>query len=53
MGVQQGRRNQAQDDFSQMITKAYERGTNDNDITVRKMIEKIKSDLMKMKAKEE
>lgn len=50
MSGKQDRRYQAQEDFSKMIRKAYERGTSDNNITVNKMIEKIKSDLIKMRA---
>jgi hypothetical protein len=38
-----------QSDFSEIIRKAYEKGLSDGTITVEKMIEELKLDLMKMK----
>lgn len=49
MGSKRSRQYQVQDDFSKVIWKAYKRGTTDNAITVNKLIEEIKSDLIKMK----
>jgi hypothetical protein len=42
-------RNYPKTDFSEIIRKAYEKGKNDQTITVEKLIEDIKLDLMKMK----
>jgi hypothetical protein len=41
---------QLQSDFSDIIRKAYEKGISDGTITVEKMIEDLKSALLKMKA---
>lgn len=38
-----------QSDFSEIIKRAYEKGISDGTITVEKLIEDIKSDLLKMK----
>lgn len=38
-----------QSDFSEILRKAYEKGLHDGTITVEKLIEDIKSDLLKMK----
>lgn len=38
-----------QSDFSKIVRKAYEKGISDGKITVEKLIEDIKSDLLKMK----
>jgi hypothetical protein len=37
-------------DFSEIIRKAYEKGISDGTITVEKMIEDLKLDLLKLKA---
>jgi hypothetical protein len=36
-------------DFSEIIRKAYEKGISDGTITVEKMIDELKSDLLKLK----
>jgi hypothetical protein len=39
-----------QSDFSELIRRAYEKGISDGTITVEKMIEELKLDLLKLKA---
>lgn len=38
-----------QNDFSEIVKRAYERGLSDYGITVEKLIEDIKNDLMELK----
>lgn len=49
MGGNLGKEYKLQSDFSEIIRRAYEKGTSDGTITVEKMIEELKYDLMKLK----
>jgi hypothetical protein len=49
MGGNLGEHYKLQSDFSEIVKKAYEKGISDGTITVEKLIEDIKSDLLKMK----
>lgn len=49
MGGKTGSQSQLQFDFSNIIKKAYETGLNDKAITVERLIEDLKIDLIKLK----
>nr|WP_263324261.1 hypothetical protein [Neobacillus sp. Marseille-Q6967] len=42
-------RNALQVDFSEVVKKAYEKGTNEREITVNNLIEEIKTDLKSLR----
>jgi hypothetical protein len=50
MGVTLSKEYKLQSDFSEIVRKAYEKGTSDGTITLQELIEEIKSDLLKMRA---
>lgn len=50
MGVTLSKEYKLQSDFSEIVRKAYEKGTSDRTITLEKLIEDIKLDLQKLRA---
>jgi hypothetical protein len=44
-----GGKKSGQTDFSEIIKKAYETGRSDETITIQKLMEDLKADLMKLK----
>jgi hypothetical protein len=49
MGGKFSKEYKLQSDFGEIVKRAYEKGISDGTITVEKLLEDIKSDLLKMK----
>ncbi|WP_158332811.1 hypothetical protein [Neobacillus sedimentimangrovi] len=45
MNHKQERTNQANDEFTKIVKKAYEKGVNETEMTVEKLLEDLKTDL--------
>lgn len=50
MGAKRSEQMHSQNDFSEIVKKAFNRGINDHGVTVEQLLEELKSDLRKMKA---
>lgn len=50
MGVTLSKEYKLQSDFSEIVRKAYEKGTSDGTITLEKLMEELKVDLQKLRA---